>query len=61
MAFTNFKRLWDECDTCLDDMAQYKELCAGGEPKDGTSWASRARRMLGLKAKLAVLKELAEG
>ena len=60
-AFTNFKRLWDECDTCIYDMSQYRELCADGETKDGTSWTVGWRRMLGLKSKLEDLKDLAEG
>ncbi len=58
-AFTNFKRLWGECDTCIHDMAQYKELCAGGGTQDGTSWTARARRMFGMTAKLEALKNLA--
>ena len=51
-------RLRRECDACIDDMARYRELCGGGGTKDGRPWY---KRMLGLKARLDALKELAEG
>jgi hypothetical protein len=55
---TDDKRLWGECDACIDDMARYKELCGGGGKQ---SWVvAGLKRMVGLTAKLDTLKELAE-
>jgi hypothetical protein len=56
VAYTDFKRLWGECDACMQDMAAYKRICDNGEEKDATSWQARARRLLRLKAQLEALK-----
>ena len=51
-------RLRRECDACLDDMAQYKELCGGGAKQDGRPWY---KRMFRFNANMDALKVLAEG
>jgi hypothetical protein len=53
-------RLKRECDACVHDMAQYKEMCTGGERKDAETWTARMKRMVGLTVKMQALKDLAE-
>jgi hypothetical protein len=55
-AYTDYKRLWGECDACMQDMAEYKRICDNGEKKDATSWKATAKRLLRLRAKLEALK-----
>jgi hypothetical protein len=54
-AYTNYKRLWGECEACMQDIAAYKRICDNGE-EQATSWRARASRLFGLTAKLEALK-----
>jgi hypothetical protein len=58
-AYTDYKRLWGECDACMQDMAEYKRICDNGQEKDATSFGARMQRLFRLTAKLEALRNLA--
>ena len=48
-----------QCDTCMDDMQNYRTLCEGMPVKDETSMTERLKAFVGLKSQLEALKDLA--